>query len=96
MHEPAGSIRSVQRAMQILGKFGTIRKSWGVMDLSRETGLHKSVVTRILATMAHEGFVVQDPESRAYSAGPKAFAVEAPTNHGSSGPSSPSGHAAGH
>jgi DNA-binding IclR family transcriptional regulator len=61
--------------MQILGKFGTIRKSWGVMDLSRETGLHKSVVTRILATMAREGFVVQDPESRAYSAGPKAFAV---------------------
>lgn len=75
MHEPAGSIRSVRRAMQILGKFGTTRKSWGVMDLSRETGLHKSVVTRILATMAHEGFVVQDPESRAYSAGPKAFAV---------------------
>jgi DNA-binding IclR family transcriptional regulator len=45
------------------------------MDLSRETGLHKSVVTRIFATMAHEGFVVQDPESRVYSAGPKAFAV---------------------
>jgi len=75
MHQPAGSIKSVQRAMQILGKFGTTRKSWGVMDLSRETGLHKSVVTRILATMAREGFVVRDPESRAYSAGPKAFAV---------------------
>jgi IclR family acetate operon transcriptional repressor len=61
--------------MQVLGKFGTTRKSWGVTDLSRETGLHKSVITRILATMAHEGFVVQDPETRAYSAGPRAFAV---------------------
>jgi DNA-binding IclR family transcriptional regulator len=75
MPEPNGSIKSVHRAMQVLGKFGTTRKSWGVSDLARETGIHKSVVTRMLATMAREGFVVQNPESRAYSAGPKVFAV---------------------
>jgi DNA-binding IclR family transcriptional regulator len=75
MPEPSGSIRSVHRAMQVLGKFGTTRKTWGVTDLSRETGLHKSVVTRLLATMAQQGFVVQDPETRAYSTGPRAFAV---------------------
>jgi IclR family acetate operon transcriptional repressor len=37
--------------------------------------LHKSVVARLMATMAREGFVVQDPVSKAYSIGPQAFAV---------------------
>jgi DNA-binding IclR family transcriptional regulator len=75
MQESVGSIKSVHRAMLLLGKFSAEKKSWGVMDLSRETGLHKSVVTRIMATMARAGFVVQDPLTRAYSIGPKAFAV---------------------
>jgi DNA-binding IclR family transcriptional regulator len=73
--EADGSIRSVHRALQLLGKFGTERTTWGVSDLARETGLHKSVVARIMATMARNGFVVQDPVSRTYSVGPKAFAV---------------------
>jgi IclR family acetate operon transcriptional repressor len=46
-----------------------------VSDLARASGLHKSVVARLLATMARSGFVVQDPVSRAYSVGPTAFAV---------------------
>ena len=44
-------------------------------DLARASGLHKSVVARLMATMAQDGWVVQDAVSRAYRVGPQAFAV---------------------
>lgn len=70
-----GSIQSVQRALQLLKRFAPDRPQWSVTELARSTGLHKSVVTRLMATMALEGFVVQDPTTRTYSIGPQAFAV---------------------
>jgi DNA-binding IclR family transcriptional regulator len=70
-----GSIQSVRRALQLLGAFTPERPQWSVGGLARATGLHKSVVTRLMATMALEGFVVQDPVTRAYTIGPQAFAV---------------------
>lgn len=77
-----GTVQSVKRAMQLLSLFAPHRTplappraQWTVTDLARATGLHKSVVTRMMATMAQEGFVVQDPVSKAYSVGPLAFAV---------------------
>ena len=73
--EPTGTIRSVERAMRVLAHFNAQRPQWTVSDLARATGVHKSIVTRLLATMAREGFMVQDPVSRAYRVGPKAFAV---------------------
>lgn len=51
------------------------RTRWSVSDLARATGLHKSVVARLMATMAVHGFVFQDPVSRTYSIGATAFAV---------------------
>lgn len=70
-----GSIQSVRRALQLLSNFTQHRPQWSVGDLARATGLHKSVVTRLMATMALDGFVVQDRTSRAYTIGPQAFAV---------------------
>lgn len=78
----AGTIQSVQRALQLLSLFAPHRMHpvarrtlWTVSDLARATGLHKSVVARLMATMALDGFVVQDPATRAYRIGPQAFAV---------------------
>lgn len=51
------------------------RRHWSVSDLARASGLHKSIVARMMATMAREGYVVQDPVTRQYSVGPQAFAV---------------------
>lgn len=80
--EGAGTIQSVQRALQLLSLFAPHRmrlaprrKQWTVSDLARATGLHKSVVARLMATMALDGFVVQDPATKAYRIGPQAFAV---------------------
>jgi DNA-binding IclR family transcriptional regulator len=77
-----GAVQSVQRALHLLSHFAPRRtdvafhrKAWTVSDLARATGLHKSVVARLMSTMALEGFVAQDPMSKAYSVGPEAFAV---------------------
>ncbi|MEA2526666.1 MAG: IclR family transcriptional regulator, acetate operon repressor, partial [Thermomicrobiales bacterium] len=77
-----GTVQSVQRALQLLSLFAPHRTRlaprrtlWTVSDLARATGLHKSVVARLMATMALDGFVVQDPATKAYRIGPQAFAV---------------------
>jgi IclR family acetate operon transcriptional repressor len=77
-----GAVQTVQRALQLLSLFAPHRmhlapprKQWSVSDLARATGLHKSVVARLMATMALDGFVVQDPVTKAYRIGPQAFAV---------------------
>lgn len=75
------TVQSIRRAMQLLSLFaphrtgGPQRTRWSVSELARETGLHKSIVARFMATLALDGFVVQDPETKAYSIGPQAFAV---------------------
>jgi DNA-binding IclR family transcriptional regulator len=65
----------VRRALRLLTNFTQERPEWSVGELARATGLHKSVVTRLMATMALDGFVVQDPASRSYTIGPQAFAT---------------------
>src|SRR5437868_6924381 len=68
-------IQSVRRAMKLLSAFTPERSQWSVSDLGRWSGLHKSVVARLMATMAMDGFVVQDPVTRTYTIGPQCFAV---------------------
>ena len=69
------SVQSVRRALHLLNSFTPERSQWSVGDLSRTTGLHKSVVARLMTTMALEGFLVQDRSNKAYSIGPQVFAV---------------------
>lgn len=76
------AIQSVQRALGLLRLFAPSRtrpipqrREWSVTELAKESGLHKSVVARLMATMAHEGFVIQNPTTRRYSIGPLSFAV---------------------
>lgn len=71
----SGSIQSVDRAMRILNLFSPRNPQWAVGDIARTLQLSKSVVSRLLATMAREGFVVQDQVSKRYAVGPQAFAV---------------------
>jgi DNA-binding IclR family transcriptional regulator len=72
---PRQAIQSVQRAMKLLSAFTPETRQWSVSDLARWSGLHKSVVARLMGTMAMDGFVVQDPTTRTYTIGPQGFAV---------------------
>lgn len=62
-------IRAVERAIAILKSFSPATPSLGVTDLARRLGLHKSTVHRLLATLEHEGFVIQDPAHGRYRLG---------------------------
>lgn len=50
-------IKSLGVALHLLSFFSSKRAQWGVTDLAKVCGLHKSEVSRILATFAAFGFV---------------------------------------
>jgi IclR family acetate operon transcriptional repressor len=65
----AGDIRSVGKAAQVLrllGEAGVL----GVTDLSRRIRVHKSTVSRLLATLERHGLVARDPHSDKFNLGP--------------------------
>jgi|SRR5579864_4033628 len=66
---------SVTRALRLLLGFDRYHASRSVAELAEHTGLHKSIVTRLMATMAQDGFVVQDPSTRRYRIGPMLFSI---------------------
>ena len=64
----AGDIRSVGKAAQVLrllGEAGVL----GVTELSRRIRVHKSTVSRLLATLERHGLVARDPQSDKFSLG---------------------------
>lgn len=64
------TIRSVERALELLLCF-LDRKSWTLTELTKQTGLHKSTVFRLLATLEEKGFLHRDAETERYSLGLK-------------------------
>jgi DNA-binding IclR family transcriptional regulator len=68
---------SAERVADVLLAFGRGRASIGVSALSRELGLSKTVVHRILQSLRSRGFVELDPQLREYRLGPAATALGA-------------------
>lgn len=62
-------IRSVKKAMRLLEMLRKSRGAVGVSELARQLDLDKATVSRLLNTLATEGFVEQDPISQRYSLG---------------------------
>ncbi len=62
-------IQSLQRAAAILRCFTQSDTDLGVTAISRQLGLHKSTVSRLLSTLKQEGFVEQNPETGKYQLG---------------------------
>ncbi|MFT4127051.1 MAG: IclR family transcriptional regulator [Gordonia sp. (in: high G+C Gram-positive bacteria)] len=65
---PAGAVQSVDRALQILELIGR-DGSAGVTELAAELGVHKSTVSRLLASLESRGFVEQEAGGRKYRIG---------------------------
>ncbi|TXL76038.1 IclR family transcriptional regulator [Vineibacter terrae] len=61
-------VQSVERAARVLLAF-VKADSWGPTELAHHTGLHKSVVHRLLLTLAGSGLLQRDGESGQYSLG---------------------------
>jgi IclR family acetate operon transcriptional repressor len=69
--EPATEARNstVDRALRVLEAFLGDETELGVLELSRQLDLDKSVIHRILATLVARRFLEQDPTSRRYRVG---------------------------
>ncbi len=65
----AARIQSIERAAAILRQLSGPGRRLGVVELAGELGLPKGTVHGILRTLAHVGFVEQDPESGKYQLG---------------------------
>jgi DNA-binding IclR family transcriptional regulator len=63
-------LQTADRALQVLLAFSQDRDEWGVTDLAAEFGWDKSVTQRLLASLAHRGFLVSDEVTRRYRLGP--------------------------
>ncbi len=62
--EKDNSVQAVKRALKIIELLGRCREEWGVTDIGRELGLHKSTIYRLLSTMSEEGFIEQTPSGK--------------------------------
>lgn len=63
--------QSLERGLLILSSFTEHRPVLGIADLARSVGLNKSTTYRYVATLAKLGYVMQDPETKKYSLGPR-------------------------
>ncbi len=67
---PAGGVAAVDRAFAILGVFSPQDRSLTLAELRRRTGLHKSTILRLIASIGRVGFIRRlDDGSYAVGAG---------------------------
>ena len=63
------TLSSVKNALRILQKFTMDQPELKITELARELDLGKSTVSRLMSTLASEGFVEKDPETQRYRLG---------------------------
>lgn len=73
MKDETQTIRSVERALDVLLCFAGEPGGLGVTQIAEKVGLYKSTVHRILAALEAKGFVRQDPATGRYHLGLKAL-----------------------
>jgi IclR family transcriptional regulator, KDG regulon repressor len=62
-------INSVDRAMKIIDLFTEKEKELKLTEISQYLNLHKSTVHGLLRTLAHHGYIDQNPETEKYKLG---------------------------
>ncbi|APX31778.1 hypothetical protein BH708_02530 [Brachybacterium sp. P6-10-X1] len=72
---PPGLLQTVDRALQVLLATDRDHEGWSVSEVSREFGFSTSIAHRLLATLAHRGFLTADTATRRYRIGPSAMTV---------------------
>jgi DNA-binding IclR family transcriptional regulator len=63
------TIQTVGRIASIMRCFTKTENDLGVMEISREIGIHKSTTSRLLSALHQEGFVAKNPETGKYRLG---------------------------
>ena len=71
MAHQSRKIGSVQRAVDILNLFDSQAPELGTTEIARALGLHKSTAASLVSTLAANGFLNQNPDTRKYRLGLK-------------------------
>ena len=71
----AGLNQSLARGLLILKTIADSQGEVGVRELGRLLDIDKSIVSRLLITLAEHGFIEQNPVTRRYSIGTIAFEI---------------------
>ena len=71
------SVATIERAVGVLFLFAHSSGTLGVTEISRELGVSKAVVHRILASLCERGLLIADPQSRRYALGPAVMELAA-------------------
>ncbi|MFG1706972.1 IclR family transcriptional regulator [Nonomuraea sp. M3C6] len=64
---PIGSVDNALRLLRLFGRQKTVR----VAEAGRDIGVARSTAHRLMQMLQYHGFVSQDPDSKAYTAGPE-------------------------
>lgn len=67
--QSSSGVQSVERAIAILKSFSADKPERGVGELSRELGLHKSTVSRLMTTLERGELLSRNPETQRYRLG---------------------------
>ena len=67
------TLKTVERAMRLLQAFSHDRAEFSVGELSRELGIHKSIVSRLVSALRRSRMLDQDPQTRRVCIGVGAF-----------------------
>src|SRR4051812_10103721 len=70
-----GTMKSLGTALRVLMEFTADAPSLGVGELAQRTGLPKGQISKILSTFRQHRILAQDPATRRYSVGSRAFAL---------------------
>lgn len=73
--EKSGRLQTVEKALRLLSLFSVKTPEWGLSDAARELELPKSVTFRLMETLAHHGYLAQNPENRHYRLGLQLLAL---------------------
>lgn len=74
----SGGMKTVRHAIDVLRCFSANDQVLGVSEVSKRTGMHKSSVSRLMATLEEARFLERDPTSKRFRLGDGLFAVAAP------------------
>src|SRR5215472_10295319 len=73
-HRPR-RLQSVRHALHVLSLFSPAQPHWSVTRVAAALNLDKSTVSRLLASMAQDGFVIKDVDTGLYELGLRAYEV---------------------
>jgi IclR family KDG regulon transcriptional repressor len=75
------SIVALRRGLAVLDAFSAGPAELGVNELGRMTGVHKSTVSRLCATLEQAGYLVRDPSTDKYRLGMRIRQLSAASPH---------------